>query len=460
MIDRVPTATVDEPAVRAIQNECLACWAHFCLKQRGVTGGTAASCSRVELPQIDRPMEGEIAAYFSGGKQMSCTLLLTSFGDSEPHSIASCDNGSIGSLRRGYCLFIPMSDEIKWTPDAWPTSIGELNALVDHVTNDPTMLETWLMKKRGESNQLRIVVLIHSDVCYGYLLGAPTLAGIGELHVIPIFFDRLGTSWAFAREQHLEILQRRRSLRALVLGCDSLSSLVIEQIARAGVGCIDIVDGEHADATHCAEQCLEADSIDLGKAQAMADRLQRLLPTTQVNAHRVKAERWVPSQCSPGRYDVVLDLTAEVSVRRMLVQYRSQCFADTPILHGWTEPFCVASHLILLAAGSDYPVEEPALGVNVGHWPTEALVQLPLGGLGFHPYGSVEVAQAAGFIAERSIAVIDGAVCESLVWSSVRSEGFFNKLGVGAVCSPCVPNSRNTFDSIQITRSFLDIYGA
>ena len=455
----MPTATLHESAARAIAKERLACWADFCLKQRGVNGDTAAICSRVELPLIDRPKEGQIAAHFTGGKQMSCTLLLTGFGDSEPHGMASYDNGSIGSIRRGYCLFIPMFDEIKWTPDAWPTSLGELNALVSHVTNDPSQLETWLMK-RGESNQLRIVVLIHCDVCYGYLVGPPTPAGISALRVVPIFFDRLVASWALAREQHLEVFQRRRSLRALVIGCGPLGSMVTEQLALAGVGCIDIVDKEGVDAAYCARQNLGADSIDLGKAHAVANRMQRLAPTTQVNAHRANAESWVPTHCRPGLYDVVIDLTAEASVRSTLVQHRSLSFAGTPILHGWAEPFCAAIHLIHLAADSDYPVEEPAHGVDIAQWPTEMLVQLASGGLGFHRYGSANVAQAAGFIAERCLAVIDAAVCDSLVWSWVRSEGFFNNLGVGSVRSLYVPKTANIFDSVHITRSFHDIFGA
>lgn len=416
--------------------------------------------SSIELPQINTPTEGRVAANISGGKQMRCTLLLTAVGDTDPHLCAPRHNWLIGGLRRGYGLFIPMPDDMAWTPGAWPTSIGELNALVGHVANDPKMLETWLMKNGSESNQLRVVVLIHSNVCYGYLLGALAKTQFSELRVIPIFFDRVGTSWAFACEQHLDVLQRRRSLRALVLGCGSLGSMVIEQLALAGVGYMDIVDKEGADAAYCARQNLGADSIGLGKAHAMANRLERLAPTTQVNAHRAEAESWVPSQCSPGRYDAVIDMTGEASVRNTLVKYRSLCFAATPILHGWLEPFCAASHLIYLAAGSDYPVEEPAHGVNVAQWPTETLVLLRSGGLGFHRYGSADTAQAAGFIAERCLAVIDATVCDSVVWSWIRSEGFFYNLGVGTVCSPYVPKTANTFDAVHITRTFREIYGA
>ncbi|WP_206297342.1 ThiF family adenylyltransferase, partial [Pseudomonas viridiflava] len=154
--------------------------------------------------------------------------------------------------------------------------------------------------KSHKFEQILMVVFVQSDVCYGYLLEAPTIPGMSRARITPIYFDRVDANWALARDQNLGAVDRRRSVKALVLGCGSLGSMVIEHLARAGVGSIDIVDKESFDAANCARHVLGADSIDLGKANEMASRLLRLVPSVQVNAHRVKAERWVPSQCRPG----------------------------------------------------------------------------------------------------------------------------------------------------------------
>ncbi|WP_147472309.1 ThiF family adenylyltransferase [Pseudomonas syringae group genomosp. 3] len=441
------------------QRESLSYWARFCLRQRALNGGVAPICARVNYSQVDDPVEGRVAAYFSGQREKRITSLLANLGDTDPHSLATRHGWSHGTLKRGGSLFIPLPDSFLWTPDAWPTSIDELNALVSHLTGDTHRLKAWLIEKSHKFEQILMVVFVQSDVCYGYLLEAPTIPGMSRPRITPIYFDRVDANWALARDQNLGAVDRRRSVKALVLGCGSLGSMVIEHLARAGVGSIDIVDKESFDAANCARHVLGADSIDLGKANEMASRLLRLVPSVRVNAHRVKAERWVPSQCRPGQYDVVVDLTGEAAVRSMLVRYRNLCFDGSAIFHAWMEPFCAAAHLVHLAPADQYPVEEPAVGVNVAQWPSGTLIQLPACGTGFHPYGSSDVAQVAGFVSERTLAVIDGVAKDSQVWSWVRSEGFFSTLSVAAVCGPYVPKTKSIFDSVQLTRSFHDIYG-
>jgi len=444
---------------KEFQAERLSYWLRFCARQRSKFGGISPACARVELEQIDESTEGRIAAYFSGGSKVSCALLLTTLSETDPHSLATRHNWSFGSLRRGHSLFVPMPAGMDWTPDEWPTTIGELDALVGSLAGDSEKLATWFMSKSPDTKQMMMVVLVQSNVCYGYLLAPPTVPRMSEVRVIPLFLDRVDADWALARDQHLPVLHSRRQLRALVLGCGSLGAMAIEQFARAGVGHIDIVDKEGFDAENCSRHILGADSLDLGKAHQLAGRLRRLVPGITVNPYRVRAERWVPTQCKPEQYDIVIDLTGETSIRSMLVRYRTLCFANTPILHGWMEPFCAATHLVHLAASDEYPIDEPAQGVNVAQWPNKTAVQLPACGFGFHPYGSADVAQAAGFVAERALAVIDAEVNDSMVWSWVRSEGFFAKLGVGAICSSLVPKLQSPFDSVHITRSFDDIYG-
>jgi len=167
-------------------------WARYCLRHRAVEETTEITCPRVELPQIYRPTEARIAASFSGGKQMSCTLFFVPPGDISPRPVNSYYDGGIANLREGHCLLVPIADDMKWTHDVWPTSIGKLNAFVAGLTDSQRYLEAWVMERSRESNQLLIVVIIQSNVCYGYLLGSPKTVGFSELRVVPIFFDQVG----------------------------------------------------------------------------------------------------------------------------------------------------------------------------------------------------------------------------------------------------------------------------
>lgn len=167
-------------------------WARFCLQHRAVEESSVIACPRVDLPQIDGPMEVRIAVSFSGGKQMNCALFIVPLGDIDPPPVSDCHVGANLTLRGGNCLLVPVSDNVKWVHETWPKSMEELKAFVANVTDSPQFLEAWVMERSRESNKLLMVVVIRGNVCYGYLLGAPKPEGFNETRVIPIFFEQVG----------------------------------------------------------------------------------------------------------------------------------------------------------------------------------------------------------------------------------------------------------------------------
>ena len=153
-------------------------WARFCLRHRAVKETIEFVEARVELPQIDGATELRIAASFSGSKQMSCTLFFVPPGEIDPLPITFHHNWAIASLREGHCLLVPISDDMEWTHNVWPTSIEELNAFIANLTDFPGLLEAWIMERSREYNKLLMVVVTQRNVCCGYLLGRPEDCGI------------------------------------------------------------------------------------------------------------------------------------------------------------------------------------------------------------------------------------------------------------------------------------------
>lgn len=167
-------------------------WARFCLRRRAVEVASDIGCARIELPQIDGPTEFRIATSFAGGKQMRCTLFFVPSGEIDPLPITFCHDTTIANLREGHCLLVPVPDDMEWTDDVWPTSFQELDAFISSSTIAPRFFEAWVERRSRESNKLLMVIAIKKNICYGYLLGSPRIAGLNETRVVPIFFDRIG----------------------------------------------------------------------------------------------------------------------------------------------------------------------------------------------------------------------------------------------------------------------------
>jgi hypothetical protein len=80
--------------------------------------------------------------------------------------------------------------------------------------------------------------------------------------------------------------------------------------------------------------------------------------------------------------------------------------------------------------------------------------------LRFHPYGSADIMQAAGFCSERIVSIIDRPLVDSTVWSYVRSKAFFDGLAVpGIETNPIVPILGAPSDGMSMTRRLADLLG-
>lgn len=166
-------------------------WAQFCLCHRQIKEAAVFDCAPVELPQIDKPTEIRIAAEFSHGKQMSCSLFFAPLDEIDPFPVAYRYSRALEGLREGRCLLVPISDDVVWTPNVWPATIGELNTFVADLTDSQGYFEAWVMQEHRESNQLLMVAVVQGGVCHGYLLGFPSSAGFSGIRVIPIFFEQV-----------------------------------------------------------------------------------------------------------------------------------------------------------------------------------------------------------------------------------------------------------------------------
>jgi hypothetical protein len=279
-----------------------------------------------------------------------------------------------------------------------------------------------------------------------------TLPGIA-----PVVMDRVDADWALSRDYKLNLLTARRQKRVLVLGCGSLGAPVAELLARGGVGELHLLDKEGFEAENCSRHVLGAADIGVPKANALAKRLRMLIPGLMVKSYFALAADWLRHVCKPGTYDFVVDCTGESSIRVMLSHFRELAIGSCPIVHAWVEPFCAATHVVHLAEADTWPSDDPGAKIAAAQWPQDARVNLPACGAGFHPYGAADVWQSAGFTAERVLAVLDGKVQQSIVWSSIRSKAYFESLGVEVVPGPLVPASQFTFDSTQITRALADL---
>ncbi len=115
-----------------------------------------------------------------------------------------------------------------------------------------------------------------------------------------------------------EAQERLRAARAVVVGAGALGSPVGVYLAGAGVGRIDIVDGDHVELSNLHRQPLHATG-DLGRAKAevAAERLRALNPTIEVRGMEMMLEPPEARTLIVGA-DVVVDCTDSFESRYVI----------------------------------------------------------------------------------------------------------------------------------------------
>ncbi|HSI49186.1 MAG TPA: ThiF family adenylyltransferase [Ideonella sp.] len=484
--DQLLEPSVDKSWVEhQFQTERASYWAQRCIARRKAGDRRPVPLhTYVDVRELDRWAMGSLAAYVpSGAKQRLFSLQVAAEQAVDPNDTAIRHRWADGTMVRGNALFVRMPPDEPWTPSTWPNSFGALDALVGRLTDNESSVASWLQrtgwaddpqphsrknkkKRRREAEappgqRPLLVVLVQDGVMYGYQLFGSATPRLTLPSIEPVDITRVDPDWALARDHQLDVLRARRQKRVLFVGAGSLGSPLARALVRAGLGTIDIVDAQLMGPENTSRHELGAEEVGQGKAPALAGRLMRDVPGITAKGYIAEAAVWMTQHCKPGVYDLVVDCTAESSVRAFIAHTRSGLLGECPVIHAWTEPLCSAGHVVLSQPDVPWPAEDQADElVNASDLSAgDTRIQLPACSAGFHPYGAADIELVAAFAAERVIALLDDLSQRSMVWSCVRSSAYFQSLPVPVATRAIVPTSTSKFDSIMTSRDLAGILG-
>ena len=131
----------------------------------------------------------------------------------------------------------------------------------------------------------------------------------------------------FSREEQLigrEGLEKLEQAHVAVFGAGGVGGYVIEALARAGVGALDIIDNDDVSLTNCNRQILALEStLGKPKAQAAKERVLDINPQCRAEAIPLFFSEDTAGQFDFSRYSYVCDAIDTVSAKVALIRRRS-----------------------------------------------------------------------------------------------------------------------------------------
>jgi hypothetical protein len=287
--------------------------------------------------------------------------------------------------------------------------------------------------RRRERAIHRIVLLRAPDCSFGFLLsgGPPTVVERGRSkrayptkQMLPLLVERIDPLWSCGRDQHSEVFGRQQR-HILILGAGALGSSVIDQLAKAGVGNISVVDPDFLSTANIGRHLLGAESIGNAKVSVLARRISLSNPAVKVTPYIDSAQSWI-NKYTLSNVDVVIDLTGEPDVRWHLEQARKEY--PRPLLIGWMEPYVAAAHACMLLADKCwmFTSSDPLELLQAVEWPNDIMQREPACSSKFQSYTSAAATHAVALVSEAALALIDNQINNSVVRSWVRGQHFLD----------------------------------
>ncbi|SFC39934.1 ThiF family adenylyltransferase [Massilia yuzhufengensis] len=321
--------------------------------------------------------------------------------------------------------------DFPFTPRTWPAQLTDILSLLQSRLND---VQYRAFERASHARATHRLVLLRAPTCtYGYLLpgGPPTVVVKGKTkrayptgQLLPLLVERVDPGWTCGRDQHAQVGARQRS-HVLVLGAGALGSVVIDTLARSGVGRITVVDPDFLSASNIGRHLLGADMLGLPKAQGIAAHVGRAVPSCQLDYSREDAEAWLMRATLSG-VDIVLDITGEPDVRAALETAR--LLHPRPLVISWMEPYVAAAHVCVLKDTEHWLAGLPdrLIDLQAVDWPDDVIMQEPGCSSQFQSYTPAQATFAVALVAEAALALIDRQVAASHLRSWVRGQSFLD----------------------------------
>ena len=210
------------------------------------------------------------------------------------------------------------------------------------------------------------------------------------------------------------------SKRVIVVGCGSVGAPIAEQLTKAGVGHIDIVDPEDLTYANTGRHPLGAEAVGINKALAMATRLQCGHPHATVCGFDLTYEAFAFKHLDKLQSaDLIINATANWTAESLLNSQRLEGELNAPTIFTWTESHACAGHAVLLNTSSPClqcgMTTEGVSKTSVTVWtdPRAGEQTEPACGAVFQPYGFAEL--------QGTISLASSLAIESLIGQAIAS---------------------------------------
>ena len=281
----------------------------------------------------------------------------------------------------------------------------------------------------------------------------PLLSTNNKVELVPLMVSRLDKEYMLARGGNG---QQYLGKRVLVIGCGSIGGYICDELIKAAVINIDVVDKDDLQPDNCYRHVCGFTNVLMNKAKAIKKKLESFYPHAKANAINSSIERALEQgKIKLTDYDAIIVATGNGTLNQYLNRVFRADISNVPVLYCWLDPFGIGGHCLVtnitkqgcfqcLYANDDLynvasfadKMQQKSFSKNISGCVTS-----------YVPYGSLDAIQTALLGVKQLLKVFNGQVQQNAIYSWKGNTDLF--LTEGYKLSPRYSQSSEQLDQVK-----------
>lgn len=268
----------------------------------------------------------------------------------------------------------------------------------------------------------------------------PLLFSDINFKISPITTTRLDPEFMLARGG---TGQKVLNKKILVIGAGAIGSIICEELVKASVLKVDIVDKDILSPENCYRHSCGYRYVNKKKPEAVKAKLEEFFPHSEINAFSIPIEDAIAKKkIDLSNYEAVIVATGNATINQFLSKKFIEQIPGTPILFSWLDPFGIGGHCLVSNLSAEgcfqclYSNEGLFNSASFAHPSQPKSFSKNISGCGsmYVPYGSLDAINTAILAVRKLLEIFSGKEKHNSIFSWKGDPGLF--LSEGYKLSP------------------------
>ncbi len=172
--------------------------------------------------------------------------------------------------------------------------------------------------------------------------GICTLESVNQ--IFPLSIDRIDKQYLMTRSNEVRNLLSEK--KVLLIGCGSLGGYIANELVRAGIENMMLVDADHLYEVNIFRHLLGLEYIGQYKCVALQRYLETNIPDLKITSLAENIEEAVQEgEIEFQQYDVIISATGIHNINRWINQFVYERKIDVPVVYAWNEALGIGNHV-------------------------------------------------------------------------------------------------------------------